>query len=385
MQSNNIYIYVDRKLKEISKNNQLRKLTEVRRKAKNNIIIKKKKLISFSCNDYLSLSINKEVINASKESILKYGVGSGASRLVTGNNELNTKLEKKIASFKKTPACCIFGRGFLANLGTIASLLNENDLVLIDELSHASAFLGVKLSKAKNVTFKHNDMNDLEKKLAKFRNSYNKCLILTEGVFSMDGDISPQDKISELKEEYQAQFMLDDAHGFGVLGDGSGSNSIFKKKPKIDIYIGTLSKAVGAYGGFVCGSKKLIQFILNRCRTQIYTTGLPPGVLAASIKSVEIIKKNKKLVKRPLENARYFCRKIGLNEPYSPIVPIIMGEEKKALMLSNLLYKRGFMVSAIRPPTVPDNSSRLRIAFNASHTREHIRQLSDIISRYVKS
>ena len=385
MQSNNINIYIDKKLKEISKSNQFRKVLGVRRIVNSNVIINKKKVISFSCNDYLSLSLNKSVINASKQATLKYGVGAGASRLVTGNNELNTKLEKKIIDLKKAPACCIFGSGFLANLGTISVLINNNDLVLIDEFSHASTFLGAKLSKAKIIRFRHNCMTDLERKLIKYRNRYKKCLILTEGVFSMDGDISPQDKISDIKKKYDAQFMLDDAHGLGVLGNGSGSNSIFKKKPKIDIYIGTLSKAVGAYGGFVCGSKKLIDFIINRCRTQIYTTGLPPGVLAASIKSIDIISKNKNLIKKPLENAKYFCKKIGLKEPLSPIVPLIIGEEKKAVKLSKTLFNKGFMIGAIRPPTVPKNTSRLRIAFNASHTKYQINNLINIISKHVKT
>ena len=262
--------------------------------------------------------------------------------------------------------------------------MNKNDLIVLDEFNHASTFLGAKLSKSRVIKYKHNDVNDLEKKLIKYRKNFNKCLIITEGVFSMDGDLSPQDKISNIKKKYSAQFMLDDAHGLGVLVDGSGSNSLFKNdKPDIDIYLGTLSKAVGAYGGFICGKKNLVEFIINRCRSQIYTTGLPAGVLASCIKSLDIIINNKKLIKKPLEKAVFFSELLGLKKPSSPIVPIIIGEEKKALKLSNYLRSHGYLVGAIRPPTVPLNTSRLRIAFNAAHTKKQIKNLALLLKSKV--
>ena len=384
MQSNKINSYVNKKLKEISRNNQLRKIHDVQRKPKNQIDINGKNAISFSCNDYLSLSLNRSVIKAAEVATKKFGVGAGASRLVTGNNYLYSLLENKIKKLKKTSACCVFGSGFLANIGVISSLMNKKDLILIDELSHASTFLGSKLSGARVIQFKHNNVEDLEKQLYKFRNKYNKCLILTEGVFSMDGDISPQDDISVLKKKYSASFMLDDAHGIGVIGDGTGSNSLFKKKPDIDIYLGTLSKAVGSYGGFICGKKNLINFIINRCRSQIYTTGLPPSVLAASIKSLEIIKSNKKLIKKPLENAIFFSKIVNLEKPVSPIVPIVLGDENKALNLSRYLNRYGYIVGAIRPPTVPKGTSRLRVAFNSSHTKLQIKNLANLIKNKLK-
>ena len=384
MQSNKINSYVNKKLKEISRNNQLRKIHDVQRKPKNQITINGKNAISFSCNDYLGLSLNRSVIKAAEVATKKFGVGAGASRLVTGNNYLYSLLETKIKKLKKTSACCVFGNGFLANIGVISSLLNKKDLVLIDELSHASTFLGAKLSGSQMIQFKHNNVEDLEKQLYKFRNKYDKCLILTEGVFSMDGDISPQDDISALKKKYSASFMLDDAHGLGVIGDGTGSNSLFKKKPDIDIYLGTLSKAVGSYGGFICGKKNLINFIINRCRSQIYTTGLPPSVLAASIKSLEIIKSNKSLIKKPLENAIFFSKIVGLETPVSPIVPIVLGDENKTLNLSRYLNRHGYIVGAIRPPTVPKGTSRLRLAFNSSHTKFQIKNLADLIKNKLK-
>ena len=386
MQSNNINSFLNIKLKEISKNNQLRKVYDVHRKPKNKITIKDKSFISFSCNDYLSLSMNKSVINAAKTATSKFGVGAGASRLVTGNIALYSLLEEKIKNFKKTEACCVFGSGFLANIGVISSLMNKKDLIVLDELSHASTFLGAKLSGSRLIKFKHNNVEDLDRKLYKYRNRYNKCLILTEGIFSMDGDISPQDKITVIKKKYSASFMLDDAHGLGVIGDGTGSNSIYKKnKTDIDIYLGTLSKAIGAYGGFICGKKKLIDFIINRCRTQIYTTGLPPAVLASCIKSLDIIKNNKNLIKKPLTNAAFFCEILNLQKPDSPIVPIIIGDEKKTLSISKYLYKNGFLVGAIRPPTVPINTSRLRVAFNVSHTKKQIKDLAILIKEKIKN
>ena len=384
MQSNKINSYINTKLKEISRNSLFRKIYDVQRKPKNQITINGNNAISFSCNDYLGLSFNRSVIKAAETATKKFGVGAGASRLVTGNNYLYSLLETKIKKLKKTSACCVFGNGFLANIGVISSLMNKKDLVLIDELSHASTFLGAKLSGSQMIQFKHNNVEDLEKQLYKFRNKYDKCLILTEGVFSMDGDISPQDDISALKKKYSASFMLDDAHGLGVIGDGTGSNSLFKKKPDIDIYLGTLSKAVGSYGGFICGKKNLIDFIINRCRSQIYTTGLPPAVLAASIKSLEIIKSNKSLIKKPLENAIFFSKIIGLETPVSPIVPIVLGDENKTLNLSRYLNRRGYIVGAIRPPTVPKGTSRLRLAFNSSHTKFQIKNLADLIKNKLK-
>ena len=199
----------------------------------------------------------------------------------------------------------------------------------------------------------------------------------------MDGDISPQDKITKLKKKYNAFFILDDAHGIGVLGDGSGSTSLFSKVD-IDICIGTLSKSLGSYGGFVCGRKNLIDFLINRCRTQIYTTGLPPSVLASSIKAIDIIKKNPKLINRPMDNARYFCEIFKLNKPKSNIVPIILGQEEKVIKTCKFLEKKGFIVGGIRPPTVPINTSRIRLAFSSSHTKKDIKKFSITLKEFLR-
>tara|TARA_E500000178_G_scaffold348952_1_gene404967 strand:+ start:1385 stop:2536 length:1152 start_codon:yes stop_codon:yes gene_type:complete len=371
--------FINNKLKEISSKDQFRQL-KVSKRSKNSYVINDKiKLLSFACNDYLSLSTDKRLIEAAQKATVKFGTGSGASRLITGNNPLYNKLESNLREIKKTEACIVFGSGFLANLGVISALANKNDLILIDSLSHSSSFMGAKLTKAKVIKYKHNCIIDLEKKLIKYRKKYHKCMILTEGVFSMDGDISPQEEISYLKNKYNALFILDDAHGLGVLGDGTGSNSIFKNKIKVDVYVGTLSKSVGSYGGFICGKKSLIDFLVNRCRTQIYTTGLPPAVLAASIRGISIIASSPNLVKKPLENAIYFCNIMGFNKPQSPIVPVIMKEEKNVIEACNLLRKSGFLVGGIRPPTVPQGTARLRLAFNSSHSKLKIKELAKLI------
>ena len=379
----NFIKYISNKLKEISKKNQFRHIETTERKKNNLVMRNNKEYISFSCNDYLSLSWHPKVIKAATDANSRYGIGAGASRLITGSGPLYNKLEKIISDFKKVPASCVFGSGFLANLGVISSLADKEDIIFIDEYSHASTFLGSKLTRSKLIKYKHNDMKDLENKLIKFRKYYKKCLLVTEGVFSMDGDISPIDEITILKKRFNAFFILDDAHGLGVVGDGTGSNSLFKNKGKVDAYIGTLSKAVGSYGGFVSGNKSLIKFLINRCRTQIYTTALPPSAIAASIASLKIIRASQTLHKKPLKSAILFCELLGLKKPVSPIVPIILKDELKTLKASKALMKEGFLLGAIRPPTVPEKSSRLRLAFNASHTKKQIIRLAKILERLI--
>ena len=376
--------FINFKLKEIFNKNQFRQLKVTKRRKKSYVENGNKKLLSFACNDYLSLSTDTRLIKEATKAAEKYGTGSGASRLITGNNPLYKKLEKELSIMKKTEACIVFGSGFLANIGVISALANKNDLILIDNLSHSSSFLGTKLTKAKVIKFKHNNMSDLEKKLISYRKKYEKCMILTEGVFSMDGDIAPQEKITSLKKKYNAFFVLDDAHGIGVLGDGTGSSSLFHGKSEVDICIGTLSKSIGSYGGFVCGKKNLIDFLINRCRTQIYTTGLPPSVLAASIKAIKIIINSPKLIKKPLENATYFSNLFGLKNPKSSIVPVILNHESRVINACKYLENKGILVGGIRPPTVPKNTSRLRIAFNSSHTKRNIEDLANNLKNFLK-
>ena len=382
MAHNSFIKFISNKLKEISKKNQFRRIETCYRKEKNMVFKNGNNLISFSCNDYLSLSTNSQVKKASNDATLKYGTGAGSSRLITGNNPLYSKLEKKIASIKNMEACTVFGSGYLAVLGIISSLVKKNDLIVLDEYSHSCAFLGAKASGAKILIFSHNKTMNLEKILEKYRHRYEKCMIVTEGVFSMDGDLAPVKKIIEIKNKFDAILLLDDAHGFGITENEKKIGKSVKKTNGVDIYIGTLSKAVGSYGGYACAKKVIIDFIVNRCRTQIYTTGLPPSVIAASLKALEIINKNNSLFKTPINNANYFCKKMNMKNTGTPIVPLIVKSETRAVNISNFLLKNGLLVSAIRPPTVPQNTSRLRLAFNSSHS---IKQIDKLVSNLKKA
>ena len=262
--NNKIISIYKKKLSEINQLSQTRKLVLTDRK--NNLIVNRddKNLISFSCNDYLGLSKNKEVINASIAATKQYGSGSGASRLVSGNNPLYKKLEYLLSKFKKSDDACVFGSGYLTNTGIIPALSSNKDILLYDELSHSSTNIGIKLSNAKSIKFKHNDMNHVESLLKKHRKKYLHCFILTEGVFSMDGDRGKIKELAFLANKYNASIILDDAHGFGVLGDGRGTLYELSPIPEILIQMGTLSKAIGSYGGFVTAPKTIIKLLHNK-------------------------------------------------------------------------------------------------------------------------
>jgi 8-amino-7-oxononanoate synthase len=256
----------------------------------------------------------------------------------------------------------------LANSGIIPALVGRGDLVILDELGHASMHMGARASRADIATFRHNDAEDLSRILATTRSRFGRCLVLTEGVFSMDGDRAPLDAIAATANAHGAWLMVDDAHGFGVLGDGRGSAFEFDPVPHIQLHMGTLSKAAGVYGAFLCASTPVIELIKNRARSLVYTTGLPPSVVAAATAAVEIIETENKLTAKPLHHARTFCASVGLPEAESPIVPIIIGAERATLDASASLEKAGFLVTAIRPPTVAAGTSRLRVTFSAEHT-----------------
>jgi len=377
--NNKIISIYKKKLSDIENLSQKRHIVNTIRKNNSLVTRNKKKLISFSCNDYLGLSQNSEVIEAGIRAIKKYGAGSGASRLVSGNNFLYDKLEQLLASFKNGEAACVFGSGYLTNTGVIPALTTNKDLLIFDELSHSSTNIGIKLSRSKAIKFKHNDMNHVEELLKQHRKKYISCFLLSEGVFSMDGDRGKIKELAYLANKYDASIILDDAHGFGVLGKGRGSQYELNPIPEILIQIGTLSKAIGSYGGFVVAPKAVIELLQNKARSLIYTTALPPNILASAIKSLEIIKRKKTLVNKPLDNAKLFCKLAGLPEPESSIITIILKSENKAIEASELLEKYGYYISAIRPPTVPVNTSRLRLTFSASHRKKDIKNLSKLI------
>ena len=338
-----------------------------------------RRLMSFSCNDYLNLSQHPAIKLAAQQAIEKYGAGSGASRLVTGNHPLYAELETRLARIKQTEAAVVFGSGYLANAGIIPVLIGRDGFVLTDELSHACIFAGAQLSRGKVLTFRHNDLDHLRKLLAEHRAAHEHVLIVTDGVFSMDGDLAPLAELNNLANEYNAWLMSDDAHGLGVIGGGRGSSFSGNTHIPVPLQMGTLSKAVGAYGGYLCASAPVVDLIRNRARTLIYSTGLPPSCVAASIAALDLIEREPGYAALPVQKAKAFTVRAKLPEAQSPIVPVIIGEEEATLAASRMLADEGYLAAAIRPPTVAPGTARLRLTFTAQHPNDAIERLADIV------
>ncbi|MFZ0110888.1 MAG: 8-amino-7-oxononanoate synthase [Pseudolabrys sp.] len=338
-----------------------------------------RKLLSFSCNDYLNLTQHPAVKQAAISAIEEYGAGSGASRLVTGNHPLYAKLESRLARFKRAEAACVFGSGYLANAGIIPVLVGRNGLVVVDELSHACIYAGTHLSRGTVITFRHNDVTHARELLATHRGSYNHAMIVTDGVFSMDGDLAPLPELVALAENYDTWVMSDDAHGLGVVGGGRGSSFVGNSDIPVPLQMGTLSKAIGSYGGYLCASAPVIELMRNRARTLIYSTGLPPACVGAAIAALDLIEREPSYAAEPVRKAKAFTQRAGLPDAQSPIVPIVIGDEEIALRKSRLLEDEGFLAVAIRPPTVKPGTARLRLTFTAQHPDDQVERLADIV------
>jgi 8-amino-7-oxononanoate synthase len=339
-----------------------------------------RRLLSFSCNDYLNLSQHPEIIAAAVEATKRYGIGAGASRLVTGNHPLYGELEGRLARLKGTEAACVFGSGYLANTGIIPALVGPGDLIVADELSHACIHAGAKLSGAAVYLYRHADAGHAAALLAAHRAATKRALIATDGVFSMDGDLAPLGALAQLAQRFDAWLLSDDAHGIGVLGGGRGST--FVNGPSdVPLQMGTLSKAIGTYGGYLCASHAVIDLMRTRARTFIYSTGLPPPVIAAAIAALDLIARDPAYAAEPLRKARLFTRALNLPEAQSAIVPVVVGGTDAALKASESLRDQGFLVVAIRPPTVPAGTARLRFAFTAQHPDAEIERLADVVGR----
>lgn len=338
-----------------------------------------RKLLSFSCNDYLNLTQHPAVKQAAISAIEEYGAGSGASRLVTGNHPLYAKLESRLARFKRAEAACVFGSGYLANAGIIPVLVGRNGLVVVDELSHACIYTGAHLSRGTVITFRHNDVTHARELLATHRGSYNHAMIVTDGVFSMDGDLAPLPELVALAENYDTWVMSDDAHGLGVVGGGRGSTFVGNSGIPVPVQMGTLSKAIGSYGGYLCASAPVIELMRNRARTLIYSTGLPPACVGAAIAALDLIEREPSYAAEPVRKAKAFTQRAGLPDAQSPIVPIVIGDEEIALRKSRLLEDEGFLAVAIRPPTVKPGTARLRLTFTAQHPDDQVERLADIV------
>lgn len=333
----------------------------------------KKKLISFSSNDYFGLSQNPQVKKSAIAAIKKFGVGAGASRYVSGNNGLYEKLEKALAKFKKCDDAIVFSSGYASAIGVIPALVGEGDLIIADRLIHSSLIDGAKLSGARFIRFLHNDTLSCQKILEENREQFRKCLIITETIFSMDGDVGKVSELLRLSKQFDCLLISDDAHGLGFDAVSHPQH----------LQLGTFSKAFGSLGGYVCGEKNLIDYLRNFSKSQIYSTALPPAILAASLASLKIIEK-KNLGKKVLENAQYFCELMNLPKAKSAIVPIILGDEKTVLEIAKAVEKKGMLISAIRPPTVEPGKSRLRITFSSAHEKNHIKKLAKILITKLK-
>jgi glycine C-acetyltransferase len=351
-----------------------------------------KRVINLASNNYLGLTTHPKLEQAAMAAIKKYGVGSGAVRTVSGTMSIHMELEEKIARFKKTEACVVFQSGFAANAGTVSAILGKEDFIISDELNHASIIDGARLSKAKIKVFRHKDVAHAEELLKEVAGEPGHKLIITDGVFSMDGDVGPLPALCDLAEKYGAIMMVDDAHASGVLGkNGRGTPDHFQVHGRVDVQVGTLSKAIGALGGYVCGSKELIDFLYHRARPFLFSTSHPPSVAATCIAAFEVLEQEPELMDKLWANTRFFKKELGLlgfniggiSTPASetPITPIIVGEGRLAMEFSRELFNEGVFTPGIAYPTVAEGKARLRTIMTATHTQEQLSQALEVLKR----
>lgn len=352
------------------------------------IMVGGNELINLSSNNYLGLATNDELKRIAKETIDKYGVGAGAVRTINGTLDLHVKLEEKLAEFKGTEAAISYQSGFNCNMAAISAVMDKNDAILSDQLNHASIIDGCRLSKAKIIPFNHSDMEDLRKKAKEATESgqYNKVMVITDGVFSMDGDIAKLPEIVEIAKEFDLITYVDDAHGSGVTGKGKGTVKHFGLEKEIDFQIGTLSKAIGVVGGYVAGKKDLIDWLKVRSRPFLFSTALPPGDVAAITAAVQMIIDSTELHDKLWENGDYLkagLSKLGfdIGASETPITPCIIGDEKLTQQFSKRLFEEGVYAKSIVFPTVPKGTGRVRNMPTAAHTKE---MLDEAIATYEK-
>lgn len=347
-----------------------------------------KNLINLSSNNYLGLATNEELKGVAKEAINQYGVGAGAVRTINGTLDLHVRLEEKLAEFKGTEAAISYQSGFNCNMAAISAVMDQHDAILTDQLNHASIIDGCRLSKAKIIAYHHSEMEDLRKKAmeAKASGLYNKIMVITDGVFSMDGDIAKLPEIVSIAKEFDLVTYVDDAHGSGVTGKGKGTVKHFGLEKDIDFQIGTLSKAIGVVGGYVAGKKNLIDWLKVRSRPFLFSTAVPPGDVAAIIAAVQMIMDSTELHDKLWENGNYLkggLAKLGFNigNSETPITPCIIGEEKLTQMFSQHLIEAGVYAKAIVFPTVPKGTGRVRNMPTAAHTKEMLNEALAIYER----
>jgi glycine C-acetyltransferase len=354
-----------------------------------------KRVINLASNNYLGLTTHPKLREAALEATRKYGVGSGAVRTIAGTMKIHIELEEKIARFKNVEACVVFQSGFTANAGTVSAFLGKDDFIISDQLNHASIIDGARLSRAKILVFEHKNMAQAEERLASVQHQAGKKLLITDGVFSMDGDIGPLPALCDLAEKYGAIMMVDDAHSSGVLGrNGRGTVDHFDVHGRVDIQVGTLSKAIGALGGYVCGTRDLIDYLYHRARPFLFSTSHPPSVAATCIAAFEVLEQEPERIEKLWENTRFWKKELGLlgfdiggkTTPASetPITPIILGDGKLTMDFSRELFEQGVLGTGIAFPTVPEGKARIRTIVTATHTDKELEQALEVLKQVGK-
>jgi glycine C-acetyltransferase/8-amino-7-oxononanoate synthase len=380
--------FLSKELEQLKINNLYRSPQTLESKQRTSVLINGQKYILLCSNDYLGLSNHPKLIEASIAATQEYGTGSGASRLICGTLKIHAQLEQAIALFKQTEDAVIFSSGYMANLGVISSLMNKEDLIIMDKLSHASLIDGARLSGAHLRVYPHQNMTAL-KRILSSSSIYRKRMVITEGIFSMDGDISLLPEIVSLAKHYQSMVMVDDAHATGVLGkNGRGSTEYFGLDGRIDVQMGTFSKAIGGFGGFVAGEKILIDYLKNSARSFIYSTSLPPSDIAASLKGLEVVQTETKWREMLWNNADYLRQEIcktgfdTLNST-TQIIPVLTGSNENTMQMADYLHRHGIFAPGIRPPSVPTGKGRIRLSVMAHHTKEELDYVISILKQSV--
>ncbi len=376
--------FLKSELEEIKKQNLYRRLIHSRPLDATKFILNGREVINAASNNYLGLTHDRRVIEFVLSCVKEYGTGSGASRLVVGSFDLHQKLEREIADLKRCDGSIVFPTGYQANVGTISALVGKGDVIFSDRLNHASIIDGCRLSKAEIVVYEHRDLSDLESKL-KIRRKFRRALIITDTVFSVDGDVAPVRELKKIAEDYDAIFMVDEAHATGVFGERGGGVTE-EQNVEVDVNMGTLSKALASQGGYVAGSELLKDYLVNKARAFIYSTALSPANVAAAIAAIKVVKEDRKIREKLWRNVKLLRK--GLKDlnfeilsEESQITPVLIGDEKVGVEFSKELLKNGVFCPILRYPTVPKGMSRVRVSVTAAHTREQIDKILDAFEK----
>ncbi|MGD6775297.1 glycine C-acetyltransferase [Sutcliffiella horikoshii] len=378
--------YLQEELDQMKEQGTFRKLIPLESDQGSKVVINGKEVIQLSSNNYLGLTTHPRLVKAALEAVEKYGAGTGSVRTIAGTFTMHEQLEEKLAKFKHTEASLVFQSGFTTNQGVLSAILSPEDVVISDALNHASIIDGIRLTKAARKVYKHVDMEDLERAL-KESGEYRKRLIVTDGVFSMDGNIAPLDKIVELAEKYDALVMVDDAHASGVLGEnGRGTVNHFGLDGRVHIQVGTLSKAVGVLGGYVASSRSLIDYLIHKGRPFLFSTSHPPAVTAACDEAIQVLLEEPELIEKLWDNAKFFkdgLLKLGFNtgESQTPVTPVIVGDEALSHKFSDKLLEYGVFAQGIAFPTVAKGLARVRTIVTAQHSKEELQEALDIFEK----